>query len=137
LRDEQWERIEGLLPGRKGHAGVTARDNRLFVEAVLYRYRAGIAERDRPERFGDLSGVHLRNSLLKAGKPDGTPPRSRRKDQRDCDRHLYKARHLIENFFASSSNIAALPRDMTRPLAASLVPFIWSLRSFGSIDDKP
>jgi transposase len=42
LRDDQWERIEGLLPGRQGHVGVTAKDNRLFVEAVLYRYRAGI-----------------------------------------------------------------------------------------------
>jgi len=42
LRDDQWDRIEDLLPGREGHVGVTARDNRLFVEAVLYRYRAGI-----------------------------------------------------------------------------------------------
>src|SRR6476620_11145304 len=42
LRDDQWERIEDLLPGREGHVGVTAKNNRLFVEAVLYRYRAGI-----------------------------------------------------------------------------------------------
>jgi hypothetical protein len=28
-------------------------DNRLFVGAVLYRYRAGIPWRDLPERFGD------------------------------------------------------------------------------------
>ena len=28
------------------------------------------------------------------------PPRSRRKALREYDRHLYKARHLIENFFA-------------------------------------
>jgi transposase len=39
--------------------GVTARDNRLFVEAVLYRYRAGIPWRDLPERFGDFRVVHL------------------------------------------------------------------------------
>jgi transposase len=53
LRDDQWERFKDLLPGRKESVGVTARDNRLFVEAVLYRYRAGIAWRDLPERFGD------------------------------------------------------------------------------------
>jgi hypothetical protein len=53
LRDDQWERIKDLLPGREGHVGVTAKDNRLFVEAVLYRYRAGIPWRDLPERFGD------------------------------------------------------------------------------------
>ncbi|BCI65431.1 hypothetical protein AAJCM20276_32510 [Acetobacter aceti] len=42
LRDDQWERIKDFLPGREGHVGGTAADNRLFVEAVLYRYRAGI-----------------------------------------------------------------------------------------------
>jgi transposase len=46
LRDEQWERIRALLAGQAGQAGATARDNRLFIEAVLYRYRAGIAWRD-------------------------------------------------------------------------------------------
>ena len=46
------ERIRDLLPGRLGHVGVTAKDNRLFVEAVLYRYRTGIPWRDLPERFG-------------------------------------------------------------------------------------
>ena len=62
LRDAQWERIKDLLPGREGHVGVTARDNRLFVEAVLYRYRAGIPWRDLPARFGDFRVVHLRHS---------------------------------------------------------------------------
>lgn len=35
-----------------------------------------------------------------AGKTVVIPPRSTRKEPRDYDRHLYKARHLIENFFA-------------------------------------
>ncbi len=60
LRDDQWERIKELLPGRAGHVGVTARDNRLFVEAVLYRYRAGIPWRDLPERLGPWKAVHTR-----------------------------------------------------------------------------
>ena len=60
LRDDQWERIKDLLPGRPGHVGVTAKDNRLFVEAVLYRYRAGIPWRDLPARFGDWKKVHTR-----------------------------------------------------------------------------
>lgn len=62
LRDDQWERIEGLLPGRAESVGVTAGDNRLFVEAVLYRYRAGVPWRDLPERFGDWKNVHRRHS---------------------------------------------------------------------------
>ena len=62
LRDDQWARIEGMLPGREGYVGGTAKDNRLFVEAVLYRYRAGIPWRDLPERFGDFRVVHTRHS---------------------------------------------------------------------------
>ena len=62
LRDDQWERIKDLLPGRPGSVGVTAANNRLFVEAVLYRYRAGIPWRDLPERFGDYKQVHTRFS---------------------------------------------------------------------------
>ena len=38
LRDDQWDRIEEILPGREGHVGGTAADNRLFVEAVLFRF---------------------------------------------------------------------------------------------------
>ena len=62
LRDDQWDRIMNLLPGRRGTVGVTASDNRLFVEAVLYRYRAGIPWWDLPERFGDWKNVHRRFS---------------------------------------------------------------------------
>jgi transposase len=61
LRDDQWKRIEPLLPGKAGDRGRTAADNRLFVEAVLYRYRAGIPWRDLPERFGDFRVVHTRH----------------------------------------------------------------------------
>ena len=53
LRDDRWDWIEGLLPGRIGHVGATARDKRLFVEAVSYRCRAGLPWRDIPERFDD------------------------------------------------------------------------------------
>ena len=37
LRGDHWDRIKDLLPGREGHVGGTAMDNRLFIEAVLYR----------------------------------------------------------------------------------------------------
>jgi len=60
LRDDQWEKIKHLLPGQKGWVGCSAKDNRLFVEAVLYRYRTGIPWRDLPERFGDWKNTHRR-----------------------------------------------------------------------------
>ena len=59
--DDQWERVEMLLPGKAGDRGVRAADNWLFVEAVLYRYRAGIAWRDLAERFGDFRVIHTRH----------------------------------------------------------------------------
>ena len=59
IRDDQWSRIEHLLPGRAGQPGAKARYNRLFVNAVLHRYRAGTPWRDLPEHFGDFRVVHL------------------------------------------------------------------------------
>src|SRR5437764_1191487 len=57
LRDDQWDRIKDLLPGREGWVGVTAKDNRLFVEGVLYRYRAGARPRGRRRAAAGLGRV--------------------------------------------------------------------------------
>ena len=62
LRDDRWDRTKDLLPGREGHVGGTAKDNRLFIEAVLYRFRTGCPWRDLPERFGHWKAVHQRFS---------------------------------------------------------------------------
>ena len=40
---------------------MTARNNRLFVKAVLHRYRAGVLWRDLPEHFVDLRVIHTRH----------------------------------------------------------------------------
>jgi transposase len=60
LRDDEWERIKDFLPGRVGHVGGTASDNRLFVDAILHRYRTGIPWRDLPARFGSWKNTHRR-----------------------------------------------------------------------------
>jgi transposase len=62
LRDDQWEKIAPLLPGRDGTVRVTVKDNRLFVDAVLSRSRAGIPWRNLPERFGDFRVIHMRHT---------------------------------------------------------------------------
>ncbi len=43
LNDEQWQRIAPLVPGKDGDPGRSGKDNRLFVEAVLWLVRAGCA----------------------------------------------------------------------------------------------
>jgi transposase len=81
LSDEQWEKIEKLLPGREGTVGVPAKANRVFVEAVIYRYRSGIPWRDLPERFGDFRVVHTRFSRWAKTCP-------RENGERDLGRNL-------------------------------------------------
>jgi transposase len=52
ITDEQFARIEHLLPGKPTDRGVTARDNRQFINVVLWR--------DLPERFGNWNSVFRR-----------------------------------------------------------------------------
>lgn len=61
LRDDQWERIAGVLPRREETVSVTAKDNRLSVEAVIDRSRAGIPGRDVPERFEGWNTIARRH----------------------------------------------------------------------------
>lgn len=60
LRDDQWDRIAHLLPGKPGDRGRTAADNRLFVDAVLWMARSGAPWRDLPEEFGPWNSVYKR-----------------------------------------------------------------------------
>jgi transposase len=46
--------------------------------------------------------------LAAAGKAAVIPPKSNRKVQREYDTELYKARHLIENFFAKLKQYRAI-----------------------------
>ena len=66
LRDDQWERIweriKDLLPGKATDCGVTAKDNRLFVEAVLWIGRTGAPWRDLPAELGNWHTTYTRFS---------------------------------------------------------------------------
>lgn len=46
--------------------------------------------------------------LIDKGKAVVIPSRAKNKQPRDHDRHLYKARHLIENFFARLKQYRAI-----------------------------
>lgn len=59
LTDEQWARLQPLLPSRP-QGRKAARGDRLFVDAVIFRARTGIPWRDLPERFGSWKGVYNR-----------------------------------------------------------------------------
>lgn len=57
LSDDQWTLISDVMPGPTGKKGRPFADARLMVEAIIYRYRCGIAWRDLPEVFGPWQTV--------------------------------------------------------------------------------
>jgi len=60
LSNERYARISGELPGKVSDPGQTAKDNRLFVEAVLWIARTGSPWRDLPAEFGKWFSVYTR-----------------------------------------------------------------------------
>ena len=60
LRQDQWERLESMLPGKAGDPGRTGGDNRGFLEAVLWVARTGSPWRDLPGEFGAWNSVYQR-----------------------------------------------------------------------------
>ena len=60
ISDDQWTKIADLLPGKPGDPGRSGRDNRLFINAVMWIARTGAPWRDLPERFGPWNSVFQR-----------------------------------------------------------------------------
>ena len=68
LSDWRWERVKELLPGKAGDPGRSGRDNRQFVNGVLWVLRSGAHWHDLPERYGKWKTAHTRFSRwAKAG----------------------------------------------------------------------
>ena len=143
LRDDPWERIQDLLPGSKGWVGVTAKNNRLFVDAVRYRYRAGIPRRDWPDRVGHDRKIHPRfRHWAKTGLWErvfatcdalGNPTGFHLTPGQACDLDGADLRISLPN----SSNIEPLPPvtiNWPKPFSA---PLTWPHPSSGLFDDTP
>jgi len=62
LSEADWDRMSGLIIGRADQKGSTGRDNRMFVEGVLWIVRTGSPWRDLPEIFGAWNSVFRRFS---------------------------------------------------------------------------
>jgi transposase len=60
LTDEEWKRIEVELPQKPGCAGRRAKDNRLFIEAILWIAHTGAPWRDLPPEFGKWFTIYIR-----------------------------------------------------------------------------
>jgi len=60
VADGVWEIVSRHLPGKATDCGVTAANNRLFLEAVLWRVRTGSPWRDLPPTFGNWNSTFQR-----------------------------------------------------------------------------
>lgn len=66
LSDVAWARMAPFIIGRSDQRGSTGRDNRMFVEGVLWIVLTGSPWRDLPEVFGDWNSVFRRFSRWSA-----------------------------------------------------------------------
>lgn len=62
LDNDAWSRISPHIIGDERSRGTSGRDNRMFVEGVLWIVRTGAPWRDLPEMFGDWNSVFRRFS---------------------------------------------------------------------------
>jgi transposase len=62
ISDEVWAKIESYLPGTPGKLGRNAKDNRKFINAVMWILRTGAPWRDLPPSYGDWKNTHRRFS---------------------------------------------------------------------------
>ena len=60
LTERQWQLVEPHTLGKPGTAGGTGKNNRLFINAVVWRVRTGVPWRDLPERFGKWNSIARR-----------------------------------------------------------------------------
>lgn len=60
LTNEQWERIQGLLPRPQTKRGRPSQDHRPLLNGILWVLRTGAPWRDIPERYGKWITIYSR-----------------------------------------------------------------------------
>lgn len=60
IKDDQWQKLEPLLIGKADDPGASAKNNRLFIEAVLWVVLGKAAWRTLPFHFGKSSTAYMR-----------------------------------------------------------------------------
>ncbi len=75
--------------------------------------------------------------LAATGKATVISPKANRRSPRSFDRELYKARHLIENFFARLKQFRAIATRYDKTARNFLAAVHLAATSSGLIDDRP
>jgi len=143
LRDDQWEKIKDILPGKATDPGRTGEDNRRFVDAVMWLGRTGAPWRDLPPEKGKWATVHKRfirwstkgiwqmifstlavdADIREMGAEPVIPPRCHRLSPREYDKDLYKERNNIERMFGRFKHFRRVATRYDK-LASSYLSFV-------------
>ena len=60
LTDEQWEKLQPLLPAQKPRIGRPNKDHRTIINGILWIMKTGAQWEDLPERYGSSKTVSSR-----------------------------------------------------------------------------
>ena len=82
LTDEEWDRLQPLLPDRTPARGGRWADHRTLLNGVFWRTRTGSPWRDLPGEYGNWKTVYNRHRRWSG---DGTWERVRAEPRRDAD----------------------------------------------------
>ena len=82
-------------------------------------------------------GMRGIDPITVAGKHPVIPPKGNRKRPRGYDKHIYKARRSIKNFFAELKQYRAIATRCDKTARNFSPPSTAPPLSFGSIDDTP
>ncbi len=126
LNDGQWPKLALVLEGQRG-AGRRAKDDRNFIEAVLWWRRTGVPWRDLPGEFGPWKTVFNRfDRWSKTGNLRGVasgvaviPSNGSRAQKLPFDKELYKARSEVECTFNLLKQARRFATDTRRRCATT------------------
>jgi transposase len=111
LADAQWARLAPLLPPRR--PGAVRKDDRLVVNAILWKLATGAPWRDLPERFGAWQSVYTRFwRWTRAGVWDRLLAAVQR--QADAAGRLDWERHFVDGTVVRAHQHAAGAKGGTR-----------------------
>jgi transposase len=141
LTDEQWARIEPLMPFLDGQKSRLFRDHRQVVEGIIYRLRTGIAWRDLPASFGPWQTMWKRHQrfsidgawdriharlLAEKGRPR---PREPRGSQYSAHTHFntFAPDAAYDLRVGNSRRTITRTADLTLSLASGVMLALWCL----------
>jgi len=60
IQEDQWRKLEAVIPGRRGRSGVSGKNNRLFIEAIILISEGRFCWTEIPSIYGAWNTTYMR-----------------------------------------------------------------------------